>query len=91
MKINRISIRLLAIVIVACAAGFQLKADDGIAGRAIEAQEHPELHRTAVPQTGIKAPPGKLIQPQVQNNNVLINPVPRARPQQEDYHTQQAN
>jgi len=120
MKIYSISSRLFAVVAASGLTCALVRADDGIAARAFEAQARastpqvettppqaasdqkitgkipskPVVHRvttvkhTETAETGIKAPPGVLIHPQVQDAGAS-QPGTRHHPQQEDYHVQQ--
>jgi hypothetical protein len=94
MKTNPLSIKLFAVISVSVFASLQARADngDGIAANAFAAEKAKASghERIAEKETGIKAPPGVLIHPVVQNSDVSIHPVPRMRAHQEDYHTQQS-
>ena len=97
MKTSHLSVKLLALLAISSTACIQVRADDGIAGQAFQAQDDmkakPHSPRVAVSRTettGIKAPEGTLIHPQVQDAGVTT-PTTRVsvRGQAEDYHIQQ--
>jgi len=96
MKIPLRSITLLAFISISAFADRQARAD-GIAQNAMAAEKAAQApkvlttppHRVEEKQTGIKAPPGILIHPVIQNSGAKISPVPKLRAVQEDYHSQQ--